>query len=123
MGKSHRFVLGTRLEFGPDRLCAGYREARSVTDGMLIKSRRNARVSTPDPTRPLRSAIPGQVLLYIGAPERIRTPNPQIRSLVLYPVELRARKAAKLAASPLQRKVNYGGLPCRTTHRLKSTPS
>ena len=25
-----------------------------------------------------------------GAPERIRTPNPQIRSLVLYPVELRA---------------------------------
>ena len=26
-----------------------------------------------------------------GAPERSRTPNPQIRSLVLYPVELRAR--------------------------------
>ena len=25
-----------------------------------------------------------------GAPEEIRTPNPQIRSLVLYPVELRA---------------------------------
>ena len=25
-----------------------------------------------------------------GAPEKIRTPNPQIRSLVLYPVELRA---------------------------------
>src|SRR5437763_6806920 len=29
-------------------------------------------------------------LLKIGAPERSRTPNPQIRSLVLYPVELRA---------------------------------
>jgi hypothetical protein len=29
--------------------------------------------------------------LKIGAPERSRTPNPQIRSLVLYPVELRAR--------------------------------
>ena len=27
----------------------------------------------------------------IGAPERSRTPNPQIRSLVLYPIELRAR--------------------------------
>src|SRR6185437_4134570 len=27
-----------------------------------------------------------------GAPERIRTPNPQIRSLVLYPVELRAHE-------------------------------
>jgi hypothetical protein len=26
-----------------------------------------------------------------GAPERSRTPNPQIRSLVLYPIELRAR--------------------------------
>src|SRR6266403_1902385 len=29
--------------------------------------------------------------LKIGAPERSRTPNPQIRSLVLYPIELRAR--------------------------------
>jgi hypothetical protein len=26
-----------------------------------------------------------------GAPEKIRTPNPLIRSQVLYPVELRAR--------------------------------
>jgi hypothetical protein len=29
----------------------------------------------------------------IGAPEEIRTPDPQIRSLVLYPAELRARFA------------------------------
>ena len=29
-----------------------------------------------------------------GAPEEIRTPDPQIRSLVLYPAELRARVAA-----------------------------
>ena len=34
----------------------------------------------------------------IGAPERSRTPNPQIRSLVLYPIELRAR-AEKRAGS------------------------
>jgi hypothetical protein len=34
------------------------------------------------------------VLFANGAPERIRTPNPQIRSLMLYPVELRARTAA-----------------------------
>ena len=27
-----------------------------------------------------------------GAPEEIRTPDPQIRSLVLYPAELRALK-------------------------------
>ena len=33
-----------------------------------------------------------------GAPEGIRTPNPQIRSLVLYPVELRALIACRAAA-------------------------
>ena len=32
-----------------------------------------------------------QVIESIGAPGGIRTPNPQIRSLMLYPVELRAR--------------------------------
>jgi hypothetical protein len=30
------------------------------------------------------------LILFIGAPEEIRTPDPQIRSLVLYPAELRA---------------------------------
>src|SRR4029077_1222872 len=49
-----------------------------------------------------------------GAPERIRTPNPQIRSLVLYPVELRApagglrgrpNEGAKLLATPSDGKV------------------
>ena len=30
-------------------------------------------------------------MLNCGAPEEIRTPDPQIRSLVLYPAELRAR--------------------------------
>jgi hypothetical protein len=33
----------------------------------------------------------------VGAPEEIRTPDPQIRSLVLYPAELRAL----LATAPL----------------------
>jgi hypothetical protein len=33
-----------------------------------------------------------QVLANAGAPEEIRTPDPQIRSLVLYPAELRARR-------------------------------
>jgi hypothetical protein len=32
-------------------------------------------------------------MLSSGAPEEIRTPDPQIRSLVLYPAELRARLA------------------------------
>ena len=33
------------------------------------------------------------ILFMNGAPEEIRTPDPQIRSLVLYPAELRARVA------------------------------
>jgi hypothetical protein len=36
---------------------------------------------------------PSQTPEFIGAPGEIRTPDPQIRSLVLYPAELRARKA------------------------------
>jgi hypothetical protein len=31
---------------------------------------------------------------FAGAPEEIRTPDPQIRSLVLYPAELRALDSA-----------------------------
>ena len=34
----------------------------------------------------------------IGAPEEIRTPDPQIRSLVLYPAELRALLATNAAS-------------------------
>jgi hypothetical protein len=35
-----------------------------------------------------------------GAPEEIRTPDPQIRSLVLYPAELRARLAHRAGNVP-----------------------
>src|SRR5436309_57518 len=35
-----------------------------------------------------------------GAPEEIRTPDPQIRSLVLYPAELRARLAHRAGSVP-----------------------
>ena len=37
-----------------------------------------------------RAEIPNQYQGVDGAPEEIRTPDPQIRSLVLYPAELRA---------------------------------
>jgi hypothetical protein len=40
-----------------------------------------------------RARIPNQFQQVSGAPEEIRTPDPQIRSLVLYPAELRARRA------------------------------
>jgi hypothetical protein len=38
-----------------------------------------------------------QIRIRGGAPEEIRTPDPQIRSLVLYPAELRARRAVAIA--------------------------
>src|SRR5262249_55969119 len=41
-----------------------------------------------------------QVQWLTGAPEEIRTPDPQIRSLVLYPAELRARLAHRAGSVP-----------------------
>jgi hypothetical protein len=46
------------------------------------------------------------LILLIGAPEEIRTPDPQIRSLVLYPAELRARFASLCAS-----RMKIAGLP------------
>ena len=46
------------------------------------------------------------MLLY-GAPGEIRTPDHQVRSLVLYPTELRARRAANCAAVPGTRQDNF----------------
>ena len=40
------------------------------------------------------SFLHGSRVLSDGAPEEIRTPDPQIRSLVLYPAELRALDSA-----------------------------
>jgi len=43
-----------------------------------------------------------------GAPEEIRTPDPQIRSLVLYPAELRARFRLIFAGSRVRRHSETG---------------
>src|SRR5262249_152684 len=45
-----------------------------------------------------------------GAPEEIRTPDPQIRSLVLYPAELRARLAHRAGSVP-ERTKSGGSAP------------
>jgi hypothetical protein len=42
-----------------------------------------------------RAPKAAQAFDIIGAPEEIRTPDPQIRSLVLYPAELRARRGMR----------------------------
>jgi hypothetical protein len=54
----------------------------AALDRRIFRERRNRRIRTQD-TR--ATALAGT-----GAPEEIRTPDPQIRSLVLYPAELRA---------------------------------
>ena len=48
---------------------------------------------------------------YCGAPEEIRTPGLQVRSLLLYPAELRARRGKLCIAI---------ALPCQTFLRKKS---
>ena len=45
----------------------------------------------PNPVKTTKS-LHGEYVLSDGAPERIRTSDPQIRSLVLYPAELRAHR-------------------------------
>src|SRR5262245_44547862 len=64
----------------------------------------------------------------IGAPERSRTPNPQIRSLVLYPIELRARaeppsglRGLQIATPPAGRK--QGGLTTSTSRLFEMIPT
>src|SRR5436190_15300811 len=44
-----------------------------------------------------------------GAPEEIRTPDPQIRSLVLYPAELRALVAHRAGNAPGPAKAGGNG--------------
>ena len=66
------------------------------------------------PTRPLSRAPWRSVSLSsrcslreTGAPERIRTSDPQIRSLVLYPAELRARLEGANLFRPPRKGKNY----------------
>src|SRR5690242_3919725 len=52
-----------------------------------------------------RDSLPSLSRAKTGAPEEIRTPDPQIRSLMLYPAELRVRlRAQNLLSDPAKRK-------------------
>ena len=59
-----------------------------------------------------------------GAPEEIRTPDPQIRSLVLYPAELRVRsRAVNLLRGATKGKHNHGrGEPFRQPGKFRPSP-
>ena len=54
-----------------------------------------------------------------GAPEEIRTPDPQIRSLVLYPAELRVRFEGANLFRTLPKGKRY---PCRVGTLARATP-
>src|ERR1700675_2892328 len=51
-----------------------------------------------------------------GAPKEIRTPDPQIRSLVLYPAELRARQVVAIG---MARRVRYRLQPGSASELLR----
>ena len=60
-----------------------------------------------------------------GAPGGIRTPNPQIRSLMLYPVELRARLQIVVWFKPFKlfNSSDPSGLTAREPIENKRSPS
>src|ERR1700733_6968562 len=69
----------------------------------------------------LRRRIGGELCQFenlSGAPEEIRTPDPQIRSLVLYPAELRARRVVAIAFDR-----RWQGDPISHRRRLKGLVS
>lgn len=55
------------------------------------------RASRSQNERRILRRVPAYIIMIRrdGAPEEIRTPDPQIRSLVLYPAELRVRTALR----------------------------
>jgi hypothetical protein len=85
-------------------------------------TRRLAPRSAP-PIEPGDAKVAGFVLAWwrAGAPEEIRTPDPQIRSLVLYPAELRAlctgaeTKAHRAKDIP----VRQSGYGCRHSYSVR----
>ncbi len=95
-----------RSEVPPERQSAARQEAPAQNRGTLSSRINDPGLGTTSASRPACAAYqydrrPPQVLMFpetlpsnglevYGAPERIRTSDPQIRSLVLYPAELRA---------------------------------
>ena len=65
----------------------------------------------PCKNRKNRNFLHGSRVLSAGAPEEIRTPDPQIRSLVLYPAELRALDAARRRSRPRGPRHSYSLRP------------
>jgi hypothetical protein len=93
--------MSDKLDHGDTNTRKGY--IRSIIDAVEVDEAAVRIVGSKDV---LQAVIAGKqnkrrtemfvVLFANGAPEEIRTPDPQIRSLVLYPAELRARFSLRL---------------------------
>ena len=59
---------------------------------------------------------------WCGTPGGIRTPDLEIRSLPLYPTELRARKTSHLKACAAKRYATFGDVGCQWSGRRDSNP-
>lgn len=90
----------SRSTFGGNGTCRTIPRLRRLRVSMLATplsmSMAGVSASTSEMRAPLhrsvRQKLTHQIYWVFGAPEEIRTPDPQIRSLVLYPAELRARR-------------------------------
>ena len=83
----------------------GPRLAKSATYVLPFCSRRHPRIA--------------KTAEIIGAPGRIRTSDPQIRSLVLYPAELRAHPRSARAKSPVRQGCRGGEAPSLVARAIK----
>src|SRR5438034_7790740 len=79
-----------------------------------LNSKNQAGADSPDAPK---SA--GKSIGWNGAPEEIRTPDPQIRSLVLYPAELRVRFEGANLFRTLPKGKRY---PCRVGTFARAIP-
>ena len=107
----------TPLSFKP--LVACHSKPARAKDGLPTEAARNRH----QPSFALTSygGQPRCCAAKVGAPGEIRTPDPQIRSLVLYPAELRVRaRAAETSGGAGQWQARIGALRirlCRTPRR------
>ena len=91
-------ALSASRDARPDPAPQGFSGAPTAVDDAAARGAITSRAKrglplpcTPHAPRLKSDAFESE--LSAGAPEEIRTPDPQIRSLVLYPAELRARFA------------------------------
>src|SRR5882762_8117610 len=103
-----------RLRSGAEshRLCVRFWRAGTDARGFSAKTRREPGAISRQLQGRLRDF---SLIRKNGAPGKTRTSNPQIRSLVLYPIELRAHSRG---ISPVKRRGTYSKETARASQNL-----